>query len=74
MPRPKRKQENYFFLGILISVLTSIALTIWSNYLIKFFDMLPYTEPSRTYITVIGGFFVIVILIAVLWYWATKKY
>lgn len=72
--RWKLKDQNFFFLGILISTIIGIAMIIWSNSLLKLFDMLPYTEPARTYITVFGGFIVISYLLWFLWKFATKKY
>ena len=60
------KSQNYFYLGIYISSLLSIAIAIWSTYLIRFFDMLPGSEKPRTYITVFGGLIIILYLLKLL--------
>jgi hypothetical protein len=68
------REQNYFFLGILISTLVSIAIEIWSEYLIRFFDMLNTDKNQATLITFIGGTVVIVVFLYILYRLAKKQY
>jgi len=70
----KLKEMNLFFWGLIFSALISIAVAIWSEYLIRFFDMLPHLEPFRTYITVFGGLVFILFLLWRLLRLAKKQY
>jgi len=63
----KLKEPNYFFLGILISTLVSIAIGIWLTYLIRFFDMLSSDYTYTTYITTIFGTFLVGFLLYVIY-------
>jgi hypothetical protein len=64
---------DQFLLGIFVSTLVSIAIALWSEYLIRLIDMLSGNEVLRTQIAVFGGGVAIVIFLYILWSWIRKK-